>query len=393
MYDHPSPTGQQVAMQWTYRVLHPVVSHTNVSVPLDEAEFNRDGGVGFPYKLDPRMVYKDDYVNKYADRYMDAPKEYPEGFSLPWDCFPKVEILPYEKALKKARIICASPVEHFLVGARLYTMFNKRLVAGPLASPSVVGLVPPYGGWRMLYDKLPGICENSDASRFDKSISPKLLKMVYLVRESLSTFNEYETKLHWWYFEHLVRRRSILSCGKVYLVHGGNGSGQYNTTHDNTIAHILALAYAAYMIGMSYEQFRRFPFFVYGDDYIGGALPGEFWERFLEFGFLINKTPPQSKLSCDFLSNRFVNVTQGITAVPMHDKALYSIYTSESKRWRDFREQKAYSLWLSNFFHPDRAIYEEILTYLGVPFSYKEAVDYWFGRLGGFKNQNVESSP
>lgn len=333
------------------------------------------------------MTYKEDYINKYADRYMDAPRDFPVGFSLPWDCFPKVEILPYAKALEKVREICASPVEHFLVGARLYTTFNKKLVSSPMSTPSVVGLVPPYGGWRILYDLLPNICENSDASRFDKSISPKLLKLVYLLREMLSSFNSYETKLHWWYFEHLVKRRSFLSCGRVYLVHGGNGSGQYNTTFDNTLAHILALAYASYMSGMTYEKFRSFPFFVYGDDYIGGALPESFWRHFSEFGFIINKTPPQSKMSCDFLSNKFVNVTQGITAVPIHDKALYSIYTSESRKWRDFRNQKAYSLWLSNFFHTDRPIYEEVLRHLGVPFSYREAVDYWFGRMGGFKNQ------
>lgn len=387
-FAHPDPTGQHVALEWTYRLLHTVTGHDNISVPLDEADFNRDGGVGFPYKLDPRMTYKEDYLSKYAHRYMKAVVDHPTGFSLPWDCFPKVEILPYQKALEKTREICASPVEHFLIGARLYTMFNKKLVAKPLATPSVVGLVPPYGGWRMLYDRLPGLCENSDASRFDKSISPKLLKLVYLLREMLSSYNDHERKLHWWYFEHLVKRRSLLSCGKVYLVHGGNGSGQYNTTFDNTLAHIIALAYASYMSGMSYMQFRRNPCFVYGDDYIGGAQTPLFWEKFLEFGFIINKTPPQSKMLCDFLSTRFTNVVQGITAVPMHDKALYSLFTSESKKWRCFRRQKAYSLWLMNFFHYDRPIFEEALTYLGVSFSYREAVDFWFGRIGGFKTKN-----
>lgn len=359
---------------------------------MDDAEFNSDGGVGFPYKLDPSMTYKGDYIERYAHRYMKAVKEHPVGFSLPWDCFPKVEILPSEKAKTKTREICASPVEHFLVGARLYTMFNKKLIAQPMSSPSVVGLVPPFGGWHALYNKLPALCENSDASRFDKSISPKLLKLVYLLREMLSSFNLYETKLHWWYFEHLVKRRSFLSCGRVYHVHGGNGSGQYNTTIDNTLAHILALAYASYMSGMSFSQFRKHPFFVYGDDYIGGALSSSFWTFFRQFGFIINKTYPQSKMECDFLSNRFISTVHGITAVPIHDKALYSSFSSESKKWRTFREQKIYSLWLSNFFHKDRRIYEEMLAHLGVPFSYREAVDYWFGRIGGFKNQYVESN-
>lgn len=336
------------------------------------------------------MTYKEDYVDRFAHKYIESVADHPNGFSLPWDCFPKVEILPIDKANAKSRIICAAAVEHFLIGARLYTMFNKRLIKSPLRTPSVVGLVPPFGGWRALFSRLPTLCENSDASRFDKSVSPKLLKLVYMLREMLSSYNPYETKLHWWYFEHLVRRKSVLSCGRVYLVHGGNGSGQYNTTMDNTLAHIIALAYASYMSGMSYNQFRLFPFFVYGDDYIGGALPSSFWQYFLHLGFIINKTYPQSKMDCDFLSNRFVNVTQGITAIPMHDKALYSVFTSENRKWRLFRNQKAYSLWLSNFFHADRRIYEEILVYLGIPFSYREAVDYWFGRMGGFKIKNVE---
>lgn len=317
---------------------------------------------------------------------MDVVTHHPLGYSLPWDCFPKVEILPYEKSLNKVRIICGSPVEHFLIGARLYTQFNKKLVANYLSTPSVVGFVASHGGWYRLYQHLPTLCENSDASRFDKSISPKLLKMVYMLRERLSSYNEYESKVHWWYFEHLVKRRSITSHGLVYRVHGGNGSGQYNTTIDNTLAHIIALAYAAYMSGMTYKQFKAMRSYVYGDDYIGGALPSLFWSKFAEIGFVINRTPTQSKLMCDFLSSKFVQTAYGITAVPIHDKSLYSLYTAESKRWRSYREQKVYSLWLNNFFHPDRSIYEEALDVLKVPYSAREAVDYWFGRLAGFKN-------
>lgn len=363
-----------------------MVGHDNVMVPLSEAEFNTDGGVGLPYKLNPGQVYKEDYLQRYGDKLMDSVAQHPAGYSLPWDCFPKVEILPYEKSFDKARIICGAPVEHFLIGARLYTQFNKKLVERYLDTPSVVGLVVSHGGWYELYKRLPYMCENSDASRFDKSISPKLLKLVYMLRERLSSYSTYESKVHWWYFEHLCRRRSILSCGHVYLVHGGNGSGQYNTTIDNTLAHIIALAYASFCSGMTFKQFKQLKVFVYGDDYIGEALPGLFWEKFYEMGFVLNKTHPQNKLSCDFLSSRFIQTPYGITAIPIHDKGLYSLYTADSKRWREYRDQKAYSLWLNHFFHNDRVVYEDALTLIGVPFSSYEAINYWFGRLGGFKN-------
>lgn len=361
--------------------------HHNI-VSLEDAEFHKDGGVGLPYKFNPGMTYKSDYIDKYISDLFDVVDRYPYGYSLPWDCFPKVEILPFRKAEEKSRIICGAPVEHFLIGAMLYTSFNKKLIESPLVAQSMVGFVAPYGGWRMLYKRLGESCENSDASRFDKSISPKLLKMVYMVRESLSCFGDYSRRLHWWYFEHLVCRRSILSCGSVYHVTGGNGSGQYNTTVDNTIAHMLAIAYASYMCGLKFGEYSKLPVFVYGDDYIGDAMPQKFWKYFSEFGFVLNKTKPQDVMKCDFLSNRFVLTPYGITAIPVHDKSLFSLYTSERKNWHSYRPQKLFSLWLVNFFHPDREIYDEALDVAQVPYCYRLAVDYWFGRLEVLKTSN-----
>lgn len=375
-----------MALEWVTRLLRNTVGYDNTMVSLQDAEFHQDGGVGLPYKFNPGMIYKRDYIDKYGFKLMDVVKEHPHGYSLPWDCFPKVEILPIEKARDKSRIICGAPVEHFLIGARLYTMFNKRMVKTPLFAQSTVGMVVPYNGWSLLYNRLPYMCENSDASRFDKSISPKLLKLVYLVRQQLSSYSDYELLLHWWYFNQLVDRRSILSHGDVYHVTGGNGSGQYNTTIDNTIAHMLAIAYAAYMCGYSYSQYSQLSVYVYGDDYIGEAMNPMFWYYFSQFGFIINKTKPQSKLLCDFLSNKFIHTPYGVTGIPVHDKALYSLYTSESKHWESHRDQKVFSLWLSNFFHPDRDIYEKSLDSIKVPYCYRFAVDYWFGRLEVLKS-------
>lgn len=332
------------------------------------------------------MIYKEDFINKFGHSLMDAPDKFSNPGSMPWDCFPKVEVLPYEKALEKSRIICGAPVEHFLIGAMLYTEFNEAMIARPLTAHSAMGFVAPFGGWRELFGRLPDLCENSDATRFDKSVSPKLLKLVYQLRYMLSDYDDYATRLHWWYFRHLVERMSITSHGEVYLVRGGNGSGQYNTTVDNTLAHLLALAYASYRMGYGYRKFAKLRMFVYGDDYIGEALPERFWEYFCEFGFLINKSYPQSKFDCDFLSNRFVDTPYGVTAIPIHDKALFSSYTSEKRDWRTYRAQKLFSLWLSNYFHSDRFIYERMLHAIGVKFSSTMAINYWFGRLDGFKS-------
>lgn len=359
------------------RLLYSAIGNNFKVSSLKDAKYRTDGGIGLPYKWSPKFVYKQDYLDHFLNKLWSFTKY--KGGDTMWDCFPKVEILPYEKALRKARIINGSPPETFFIGACLYSDFNEALNDHSLEAKSALGFVAPYGGWSKLFHSLPDICENSDATKFDASISPKLLRMVYHVRENLSSFSEKDRALHWWYFNEIVFRRSYLSNGSVYNVYGGNGSGQYNTSSDNTIAHLLAIAYACSRIGLKYVQFEALPIFVYGDDYIGGAMPTEFWRAFGELGFMFNKSPPQDKFSCDFLSNKFVYTPWGVTGIPVHDKGLYSSYTSEKKYWREVRANKLYSLWLVYYFHPDRYIYERMLIEAGVPFRRLDAINYWFG--------------
>lgn len=347
-------------------------------LPLRSAKYRTDGGVGLPYKWSSSFVYKQDYLDRRTDKLFDFPKNFSGGDTM-WDCFPKVEVLPYKKAVEKVRIINGSPSETFFIGACLYSSFNEELNKHPLKAKSALGFVAPYRGWGRLAYNLPDICENSDATKFDCSISPKLLRMVYEVRENLSSFTPFQRSLHWWYFNEIVFRRSYLSTGSVYNVYGGNGSGQYNTSSDNTIAHLLAIAYACVRLGYSYSKFESLKIYVYGDDYIGEVMPVEFWKAFSELGFLFNKSPPQDKFSCDFLSHRFVNTPWGVTGIPVHDKALYSSYTSEKKYWKEVRLNKLYSLWLLNFFHPDGHIYEKMLSEIGFSVKRQEAINYWFG--------------
>lgn len=346
--------------------------------------------MGLPYKWGS-MRYKSDFLDAgLASNLEEVVDKYDSRYSLPWDCFPKIEILSKEKASRKSRLISAAPIEHYLIGALLYTTQAEALYSNPLKGKSAVGLCPAYRGWMRLADELPEMVENSDATGFDQSLSPALLKQVYVVRQVLSRYDERELRMHWWYFDHLIHRRCYTSNGKVFDVVGGNGSGQYNTTSDNTLAHILALAYAGVRVGMSYKTWKNCPQYVYGDDYIGGALPKEYWLAFSELGIRIKKPPPTDIWGVDFLSHKFIRTPYGVTGILKHEKSRLSSYTSESKRWREYRLTKIYSLWLLHHFHPDGPYYKEMLEILGHKVSDTVAINYWFGFMedGGFKNES-----
>lgn len=306
----------EVAAEWVFKFMRIHFGSNHKPVSLSDAKCNLDGGVGLPYKYSSNYVYKEDFVKQHPNFMDNIDFSKIHRYSLMWDCFPKVEILGAEKAAEKTRIICGAPVEHFLVGATLHSSLNSAMTKGGLPSKSAMGIRTGYRGWHDLYHFLPDLCENSDATRFDKSVSPKLLKYVYLIRERLMILTPIERQKFWWYFEHLVHRRSYCSNGSVYNVFGGNGSGQYNTSTDNTIAHLLCLAYAHVCCGHSYKQFAECKQVVYGDDYIGQAMDSKFWFYFVQTGIKIKKTPIMYKDNCDFLSSTFKHTPYGVANCP-----------------------------------------------------------------------------
>lgn len=375
-----------IAFEWVCKFMRKKFGSNHKVLALQDAKCNLDGGVGLPYKYSSEYVYKQDFVDRNPNFLLGIDFNKIEHYSYMWDCFPKVEILNAEKAKEKTRIICGAPVEHFLVGAMLHSSLNLAMTKGGLGSKCAMGIRTGYRGWNELYDFLPELCENSDATRFDKCISPKLLKYVYMIRERLMCLSFEERSMFWWYYEHLVRRRSYLSNGKVYDVFGGNGSGQYNTSTDNTIAHILCLAYAHVSIGNTYSEFSSCKQIVYGDDYIGEAMPPMFWKHFVSTGIKIKKTPIMYKDNCDFLSSTFSMTPYGVANCPKTDKGLFSSFTSESKHWLEFRAQKLYSLWLNYYFSEHRHIFEHILTDLCIPFNRFDAFDFHFGWMAVLKS-------
>lgn len=71
--------------------------------------------------------------------------------------------------------------------------------------------------------------------------------------------------------------------------------------------------------------------------------------------------------------------------VQKNDKGLFSIFTSESKHWLQFRAQKIYSLWLNYYFTDYRYIIEKVMTELEIPFNRFDAYDFHFGWMAVLK--------
>lgn len=323
-----------------------------------------------------------------------------DGYSENWDCFPKIEILSKEKAKLKTRLISGTSCEMAFLGAQLFSQQNLAINKRPFKTRSAVGISSHGGGWHEIAEFIGEQAESSDVSGYDQSLSPALLHGVYRVREMLMRFKDTSEsgysmsadehrELFWKYFGQLVRSRMHTSSGRVFNVCGGNKSGQYNTCHDNTIAHILAIFYALLRCGFNYRQCVSFVFLVFGDDLIARVFPKNFWLHYQELGFKIKQivTGPIDKQ--EFLSHKFLKTYLGYMPVHKNEKALFSACTSESKHWKKFRNQKLYSLWLGNFWKFEiRDILEECLNFLNVPFSHQEALYYWSFMLGGggFKN-------
>lgn len=353
-------------------------------VSVEDMDLDLTGSTGFPYRY-TGCVSKKDWYKRYSSHYerwkLELGKQ--PGYCEVWDCFPKIEILSKERALIKSRLISGTSCEMAFLGGQLFSEQNTAINKRPIHTRSSVGKSPHGGGWNDIAKFIGPFAESSDVSGFDQSISPGLLLSVYRVREYLMKFpksseGDLQRSLFWRYFNEVVRSTMHTSHGKVYNVFGGNKSGQFNTCHDNTIAHIIVVFYALIRCGYKYADCISHRFLVFGDDLISAPFPDGFWDYYKECGFRIKQIKVGPIETQEYLSHLFTMTPWGYMPVHKNDKALYSAYTSESKKWKQHRVQKLYSLWLGNFWKPSvRSVLERCLDYHDIPFSDLEAIQYW----------------
>jgi len=368
--------------------------------PLSLSSMDLSGGAGIPYKFIPGVFTKKDVLLRFPNMEVDCFNHASQiGWHYEpyytWDCFPKIEILTAEKAARKTRLICGAPIELCLMGSYISDSLNAAINANPLSVKSAVGLTMNRGGWDTLASYLGGINANvseNDAKQWDSSMSAAWLLMVYRVRRAMMRLNPVQEKIFWFFFCELVNSWMVTSSGDTVFVNGGNKSGSPNTCHDNTLGHILLIAYCFSRSCKRYSDFEKFRCALFGDDFLSEEVEEIFWWFYREFGVMVDIPVPRPLSSASFLSFRFDDTAYGVMPYHVNSKMLFSSFNHQMKSWKSVREQKLFVLYILNFWHCDSLVYKEMLQKLDVEFDFLSIIAFWSGILedGGFKISDIK---
>lgn len=368
------------------------LGHSFPCLKLSDSSLDLSGSAGLPYKFIDGIECKKDVLDAgLVDEDSVLSHASKVGYHVEpfyqWDCFPKIEILESEKANRKTRIICGASIEHCLLGSYVSDSLNLALNSKPLLCKSAIGLSLNRGGWNQLANYVGKNVHECDAKQWDSSMHSLWLHGVYRVREALMRLNDEQRQILWFWFSELNFSYLVHSYGSCKYVIGGNKSGSPNTCHDNTIGHIMLVAYCFSCMGKSYGQFVRFRVALFGDDYLSEPIDSEFYKFYQSFGVRISEPITKPLSSASFLSFRFLETPYGYMPFHKNSKMLFSAYNHDSKKWMLYRDQKLFLLAVLNYWHPDGPLYFKILDEYKIPYSIPLIVYYWTGFLvgGGFK--------
>lgn len=176
------------------------------------------------------------YVLEFNDRLVDD--ESPITF---WTIFGKEEVLPARKVLANScRVIFGASLEFGCsLGMMSYSM-NKKLYGSSLKVPSVVGASEWRSGWHSWMSKLSkfsggfdGDLKAQDASTRKPWFDDLVTFRFSCLRREFRTEQNFKRLLT--LYDMIVNSVVVMPDGAVYQMASGNGSGQPNTTTDNTI--------------------------------------------------------------------------------------------------------------------------------------------------------------
>nr|WKV34143.1 MAG: RNA-dependent RNA polymerase [Riboviria sp.] len=354
---------------------------------IDEHGVDLTGSPGYPYKYIQGIQNKKDWLLKYRyvyDQNLELAKKVGYHF-IPyyvWDSFPKFEILDIEKRNKKTRLICGAAPELVFLQDNCMGDLNEMFSQVPLSSKTAIGFNPTLGGWNYL-STLFGDCEIdfSDAKQWDSSMSPSWLLRVYRIRERLGNFSPEEKNVLWFCFSELCNSIVQLSCGDVYFVRGGNKSGSASTCHDNTIGHMLLIAYCFVLLGYNYESFNKHVFCIMGDDLLSQKFPPNFWLCYVTFGVNLVYRGCKTIFDSEFLSYKFLDTVYGVMPYHKNSKMLFSSFSHDTKNWPSIRYQKIFLLYVLNFWHKDKPVYQYLLDLYEIPYDDIQIIKFWSGIL------------
>jgi hypothetical protein len=292
-----------------------------------------------------------------------------------WRCSVKQELRSCKKLAEpvpKMRTFTASPSEHSVNAARLCGDFNERFCE--TQSWSQVGKSMYFRGWHKLFTRLskhPNGFE-LDISEYDSTLAAVLLYSIMQIRiamwhpsvntdmNRLRMYNIYRDVIHTWV---------ITDTGDVFQKHGGNPSGGSNTTHDNTLALFILLAFCFIKLAkrgqetVSYYDFiSQVSAALYGDDNtftVSDRIVSWFNAKSIAellndvWGIVVKSGPghwdPCELKTLKFLSNGFVLIDGVWLPCPDYDKTMCSLKWGNPKDDVRFSLLRAYALRLTTW--------------------------------------------
>lgn len=206
-----------------------------------------------------------------------------EAYADPIRIFVKQEALKLSKYNEKRwRIISAVSLEDTMVDRILFRRFQKAFIASASKTPSMVGLNPLFGGYRLvssIFGKGPFVCE--DKSSWDWTVTEPLLKI------GLNLLHRLAVSADDWWVRVTSKRWELLYYKAVFQFHGSSEechqpywgvvkSGCYLTIVLNTMLQSVLHALVNQSLGLPMSVSRPW---CLGDDTIRQLHPEE--ERYL----------------------------------------------------------------------------------------------------------------
>lgn len=258
-----------LAEDWMDKTFEPFVGNNEI-LPLEVviSQLEKSTSPGFPWNLvfqKKGNLLVSPIFSDYYTRYWNE--------LCSWDTFwtvsQKYEMRSAEKLnqpIPNIRTFTGSSTEHVAALNQYCLDFNNKFYYSSHFHfvPSFVGATKYYKGFDYVMKKLQkfkrGFC--MDASKFDQSQSPYLLRKNFLMRKRYLKFNsEDDVKRFLNLYEATITSTLVLEDGSVYRTPGGMKSGCGNTIVDNTLT-LCRLLYASFIKLAPSDEFRSFSYFI-----------------------------------------------------------------------------------------------------------------------------------
>lgn len=177
---------------------------------------------------------------------------------------------------KDARLFRLQSVLDYVEGTELYTNQNNYIMEQLHKAPVFVKYRSPGLDLSQMYQSLVehgGSIYDADGSSWDARYPLGVAEIVaaWRARSFASSLHD----RHFRYYSQMYN--GVTAIGGFVLPMVGQPSGHVNTTVDNSLGNIVAMAFVAYRLGMPLDVFlRKVKFFCCGDDLIWSDLSGQF---------------------------------------------------------------------------------------------------------------------